>query len=587
MTRMNRIVYRSLAAVLLFSIFTACSGPISRDAPPAVTSGTEAGVPGGSVVYRLASPLKTLNYFLADDEPSIIVTLFLINDTLVRFDHSKQEHAPLLAESFTVASDGVTVDITLREGLKFSDGRPLTTADVEFTLKSIYDERTQSRIFRDSLLIAKKEIEPKIIDERRMQLIFPEKVAAVQNYLENLAVMPKHVLEPALKAGTLAEHWKITADPAGVVSSGAFRVEAVQAGERVTLGRNPHYWKRDAAGNQLPYLESLVLEIVSDANNAFARLQQNSIDVIDRIRASDYASLKTTEGAVKPLDAGPGLSTDHMWFNLNPAKKTGEPLVDQPKYRWFADKRFRRAIAHAIDRDSISANALQGLATPLYGFVPAGNRKWLDPGLQKIEYDLDKARTLLSEAGYNLRENAGKPELFDGSGNRLSFTLIVPAENEPRKLMAAVIQEDLAKLGIDMQIAPIDFQGAGERWSTTFDYDALLMGLSQTGTDPSGFSSFLKSSGSVHQWRPRQETPATEWEARVDDLVMRISQESDRDERRKMFNEVQAIYADEMPIIPIVSRHVVSAANVRVGNFAAAPFLPFSLWNADRLYIKQ
>ncbi len=587
MTWINGMLSRSLAAALCFSIMAACGGPVSKDSPTAVSSGMETGVSGGTIVYRLAAPLKTLNYFLADDEPSVIVTLFVLNDRLVAFDHAKQEHVPLLAESYTVGPDGVTVDLTLREGLKFSDGRPLTTADVEFTIKSIYDPRTQSRIFRDSLLVAGKEIQPKIIDERRMQMVFPEKVAAVQNYLENIAVMPKHILEGAFQSGTLAEHWKITADPNSVVTSGAFSVEAVQPGERITLKRNPHYWKRDEAGNQLPYLESLVLEIVGDANNAFARLQQNTIDMVDRIRATDFAALKTTAGSVKPFDAGPGLSTDHMWFNLNPEKKSGESLADQPKYKWFADKRFRRAVAHSVDRDSIATNALQGLATPLYGFVPIGNRRWRDPDLAKAEYDLDKARALLAEAGFTVRDNAGRPELSDAAGNRVAFTLIVPAENEPRKLMAAVIQEDLAKLGIEMQVAPIDIQGAGERWSTTFDYDALLMGLSQTGTDPSGFATLLKSSGSVHQWRPKQEKPATEWEARVDELVMRISQESNSDERRKMFNEIQAIFADEMPIIPIVSRHVASAANARVGNFAPASFLPFSLWNAERLYVKQ
>ena len=155
------------------------------------------------------------------------------------------------------------------------------------------------------------------------------------------------------------------------------------------------------------------------------------------------------------------------------------------------------------------------------------------------------------------------------------------------KLIAAVVQEDLAKLGINMQIAPLDLQGVAERWSKTFDYDAVLMGTSQSGTDPAGFVTFLKSSGSVHQWRPGQTTPASEWEARIDQLIISLSQESDREARRKAFNEIQAVMAEEMPVIPIVSRHVVSAANERVGNFVPAGFLPYSLWNAERLFIRQ
>lgn len=588
MKKSLRLIPRVLAAAFCFFLIVSCGGaPQNNSTASNSTLPQTTGKRGGSLVYRLTAPVKTLNYFMADDEPTIVATLFLLNDRIVTFDQAKQEHVPLLAESYTFAPDGQTLDITLRDGLKFSDGRPLTTADVEFTLKSIYDKRTGSPIFRDSLLIGGKEIESKIIDGRKMQLIFPEKVASVENYLENLAVIPKHALDADFQAGKLAESWKITSDPKMIVTSGPFVVDSVQAGERVTFKRNENYWKKDDAGNQLPYLDTLVLEVVADPNNTFARLQQNSIDIADRIRASDYAALKTTESAVKPYDAGPGLGTDHIWFNLNTKKNSGESLGSSPKYKWFADKRFRRAIAHAIDRSSIATNTLQGLATPLYGFVPAGNRAWLDGNLSKKEYDVEQARSLLKESGFTQRDNSGRPELFDAEGNRVEFTLIVPAENESRKLMAAVIQEDLVKLGIAMQIAPIDLKGVTDRWSNTFDYDAILMGTSQTGTDPAGFVTFLKSSGSVHQWRPAQKTPATDWEAKIDQLATRLSEESDREVRKQAFNEIQAIMAEETPVLSIVSRHVVSAANSRVGNFAPASFLPYSLWNAERLFVRE
>lgn len=542
---------------------------------------------GGTLVYRLTAPVKTLNYYLADDEPSVILTLFLLNDRLVSFDQSKQEHVPLVAESYTLAPDGKTLDVTLRDGLKFSDGQPITTADVEFTLRSIYDKRTASPIFRDSLLVGGKEIEPKIIDPRKIQLIFPEKVGSVENYLENIAVMPKHTLDAAFQAGTLAESMKIDADPRSIVTSGPFVVDSVQAGERVTLKRNPNYWKKDANGTQLPYLDSLVLETVRDPNNTFAQLQQGTIDIADRIRSSDFAALKTTEGSVKPFDAGPGLGTDHLWFNLNTAKKSGESLASTPKYKWFSDKRFRQAIAYAIDRNSIAANQLQGLATPLYGFVPAGNKAWMDTALAKKEYDLERSRSLLKDAGFSVRDSGRKPELTDASGNRVEFTLIVPAENEPRKLMAAVIQEDLAKLGIAMQVAPIELKAVTERWSDTFDYDAILMGTSQSGTDPAGFSTFLKSSGSVHQWHPEQQKPSTEWEAQIDELVTSLSQDANHESRKRAFDQIQSIMADETPVISIVSRHIVLGANSRVGNLIPASFLPYSLWNVEMLFIKD
>ena len=576
-----------LITAVVFLFLTASCGGSSSNPNNTGNSSIQTGKRGGSLTYRVTGPVNTLSYFAAKDEPSIIVTLFLINDRIVAYDHPKQEYVPLLAENYMPGADGRTLDLTLRDGLKFSDGRPLTTADVEFTLKAVYDKRTASPIFRDSLLVGEKEIEARIIDERKMQLIFPEKVASFENYLENLAVLPKHALEADLKAGKLESSWGISTDPATVVTSGPFIVDSVQPGEKVTLKRNPNYWRKDETGTQLPYLDSLVIETVSDPNNTFARLQQGTIDIADRIRATDFAALKTTEGPVKPHDAGPGLGTDHIWFNLNTKKSTGESLDSTPKYKWFSDKRFRNAIAYAIDRTTIAANTLQGLATPLYGFVPAGNKAWLDPNLPKKEYDLEKARALLKEAGFEQRDNGGKAELYDPAGSRVEFTLVVPIENEPRKRMAAVIQEDLAKLGIAMQVAPIDLQGVTARWSDTFDYDAILMGTSQTGTEPDGFATFLKSSGTVHQWHPKQKTPATEWEAKIDQLFTGLSEEPSREARHKMFNEIQGIIADETPVISIVSRHTISAANDRVGNFAPASFLPYSMWNAERLFVRE
>lgn len=575
-----------VAAACLF-LLASCGAPSSNSTGPSNSAQQTGGKRGGSLTYRVTGAVNTLSYFAAKDEPSIVVTLFLMNDRIVAYDHAKQEHVPLLAESYTPAADGRTLDLTLRDGLKFSDGKPLTTADVEFTLKSVYDKRTASPIFRDSLLVGGKEIETKIIDGRKMQLIFPEKVASFENYLENLAVLPKHALDGDSQAGKLESSWGITADPKTIITSGPFVVDSVQAGEKVTLKRNPNYWRKDETGALFPYLDSLIIETVSDPNNTFARLQQGTIDIADRIRSTDFAALKTSEGQVKPHDAGPGLGTDHIWFNLNTKKNTGESLESTPKYKWFNDKRFRNAIAHAIDRTTIATNTLQGLATPLYGFVPAGNKVWLDPNLAKKEYDLERARALLKEAGFEQRDNAGKPELYDSGGHRVEFTLIVPAENEPRKLMAAVIQEDLAKLGIAMQVAPIDLQGLTARWSDTYDYDAILMGTSQTGMDPAGFVTFLLSSGTVHQWHPKQKSPATEWEAKIDQLVTGISEEPDREARKRIFNEVQGIIADQTPVVSIVSRHTVSAANARVGNFAPAPFLPYSLWNAERLFVRE
>jgi peptide/nickel transport system substrate-binding protein len=577
-----------LAVFLLLPLLFSC-----RPLPPSnTTTGTAKpeqrgiGTRGGKLVYRLSSPPKTFNYLLANDEYSIVTAFFLLNSQLVEFDHSTQTYMPGLAEAWTMNADGHTVDIRLRDGLKFSNGQPLTSNDVAFTLEAIYDERNKAEVFRDALLINGKPVSVKVIDDRNLQFVFPETIAAPDNYLYNIAVLPRSALDADQKAGRLSEAWKITAPPGSVVSSGPFVVASASAAERIVLKRNPYYWKRDAQGTQLPYLDELTLEVVPDANQARAGLDQATIDIVDRIRPTDYASLLNAGGTVRAFDLGPGLGVDYMWFNLNPAKPDGTRL-NPVKLAWFSDARFRKAVSMAVDRDSIARSTLQGLATPLYGVVSPANKIWANPDLPKIAYDPVQAASLLQEAGFTRRGTAAAPELVDAQGNRVEFSLLVPAESEPRKLMAAVIQEDLAKLGIRMQVVPIEFAAVTNAWTKSYVYEAILLGLSVTDLEPATYASLMLSSGDAHQWRPNQKSPSTEWETKVDELFAEQARESDLEKRKLEFREIQRIVADASPVIPIVTRHVVSAANSRVGNFSPSPVFPYSMWNADELFIKQ
>jgi len=514
------------------------------------------------------------------------MAFYLLNSRLVEFDHSTQTYAPGLAEAWTMSPDRRSVDIRLRDGLKFSDGQPLTSNDVAFTLEAAYDERNKAEVFRDALLINGKPISVKVIDDRNLQFVLPETIAAPDNYLYNIAVLPRNALEADQKAGRLSEAWKITAPPASVVSSGPFVVASAAVSERIVLKRNPYYWKRDAKGTQLPYLDELTLEVVPDANQARVGLDQATIDIVDRIRPTDYASLLSAGGAVRAFDLGPSLGVDYLWFNLNPTTPDGTKL-NPAKLAWFSDARFRRAVSMAVDRDSIARSTLQGLATPLYGVVSPANRIWANPDLPKIEYDLAQAGSLLEEAGFTKRGATDAPELVDAQGNRVEFSLLVPAENESRKLMAAVIQEDLAKLGIKMQVVPIEFAAITNTWTKSHEYDAILLGLSVTDLEPSTYANLLLSSGDAHQWRPNQKSPSTEWETKVDQLFAEQARESDPGKRKSKFHEIQRIVADASAVIPIVTRHVVSAANARVGNFSPSPMFPYSMWNAEELFIKQ
>ncbi len=571
---------------LLAALFLAAACRSSK--PPETSSNSPAsrdrvlGNRGGAISYRVASPPQTFNYLKAADEPSLLVAFYLMGGRLVVFDHDTQRYAPGVAESWKLSDDGRGVEVTLRDGVRFSDGHPLTAEDVVFTLRAIYDERTAAPIFRDAMLVNNRRIEASALDARRLRLTFPDPVVAPEGYLSNLAVLPRHALEADFNRGAMGVAYGLTADPQSIVTAGAFAAHSVAPGERVTLRRNPHYWKKDGAGTPLPYLDELKIEVASDANNALARLRQGGVDIFDRIRPNDYAALRSAAGAVRAIDLGPGLNTDHLWFNLNSIRASKQPV----KHAWFSDARFRRAVSHAIDRETIASITLQGLATPLYGFVSPGNRAWAAEGLPRASYDLEKSRALLGEAGFTTRGGQTGAELYDARGNRVALTLIVPVESQPRVQMATVIQEDLAKLGIELQVAPIEFGEMTRRISQSYDYDAALLGASISEPDPSSYVNILRSGSPSHQWHPKQPKPATAWEARIDELLASQARESDHERRRAIFREIQIILAEQLPVIPLVARHTASAANQRVGNHRPSALLPYSLWNAEELFVR-
>ncbi|HLL73851.1 MAG TPA: ABC transporter substrate-binding protein [Pyrinomonadaceae bacterium] len=567
----------------------ATNGNANRPAAAELPREKTTGGRGGNLSYRLSAAPKTFNYIMAADEPTNLVAFFLLASRPVEFDHDRQDYAPALAESWRRSDDMRSVEITLRDGLKFSDGQPLTSEDVAFTLRALYDPKVASPIYSDAMKIGDKPFEARVVDPRRLTVVFPEPVLVPENYLSNLGVLPRHALEPELQKGAFDKAYGVTADPKSVVTSGKFMVEASAPGERVVLRRNPNYWMKDSAGSALPYLDTLTLEVITDENNAVARLRQGALDIYDRLRPADFASLRDAQGAgARAYDLGPGLYSDTLWFNLNPGKRAdGKPYVDPVKLAWFADARFRRAVSHAVDRQTIARNVWLGLATPLHGFITPGNRAWMASDLPRHEYDLERARAMLREAGFQTRGTAETPELFDARGNRVAFTILAPAGTKTRVDSAAVVQEDLRRLGMDVQVAPVENAQVSERINQTYDYEAVFFGIVVTEPDPSSYVALLRSGSPQHSWHPKQATPATDWERRIDELTAAQARETDQARRRELFREIQQIMAEQLPVIPVVSRHIPVAASPRVGNYRPSPLPPFSLWNAEELFVRQ
>ncbi len=559
------------------------------------------GARGGRLVVADRGTPKTFNYLLAGDAVSATVASYLMSSALAEMDHDTQAFVPGLAESWQASDGGKTITVKLREGLKFSDGTPITADDFLFTLKVAADEKSGA-LFRESFLIGGQPIKATKIDERTFKLEQAEAAASIESLLSIFRPLPRHKLEAAYEkdkvatkpnpAGSpspqtessFAKAWDIMAAPADLAVSGAFMLKEFVPNQRTILARNPNYWKKDKAGIQLPYLDELVIEAIPDANTMLLKFQQGEVDLMDNIAPASFATLKQqTPAGLSVKDYGPSMLTDFLWFNQNDGRDAGgQPLVDPVKRAWFADVRFRRAIATALDRTTIINNVLRGLGTPVSGLASPSNKRWFSADLPRYDFDLQKAKTLLQEAGFTSSANG----LLDKTGKPVEFTLIVDGTVAVRKDMATIIQEDLSKLGIKVNVAPLEKNVFVEMIEKKLNYDAAIHGYTPSDAEPSTLVSGLKTGGAQRYWFIGQKQAQEEWEKSFDRLAGEVSTVTDPIARKQKFDEVQKVFAEQLPLIPLVVRNFASGAKSNLGNYRPSVIIPRSLWNAEELFWK-
>ena len=173
--------------------------------------------------------------------------------------------------------------------------------------------------------------------------------------------------------------------------------------------------------------------------------------------------------------------------------------------------------------------------------------------------------------------------LYDRDGRRVEFSVITNAGNKARERMAVMIQQDLAQLGIRLNVVTLDLPSLLERISRTSDYEACLLGFSNDDPDPNAQMNVWLSSASNHQWNPNQKSPQTAWEAEIDRLMRAQASAADPKRRKAFFDRVQAIVREEEPFLYLVYKNSLSAVSPAVHNASPAALRPQSYWNAERL----
>jgi len=512
---------------------------------------------GGELHFCLRSEPKTLNPLLAADDASETIR-YLTGGVLVRVNRLTQELEPELATSWKVTNGGKTITFEVRDGLRFSEGTPFSAADVAFTMQQLMDPALHSPT-GDAFRASEGKFETQVLPKNRVRITFPAPIAGLDRLFDQVAIMSAK--SPQKEMAVL----------------GPYYVGENKAGSYLILKRNPNYWEKDPAGRQLPYIESVRLDIQQNRDMEMLRLTRGEIHFINSVDA-DYFDKIAAQDPAMAHDAGASLDSEEMWFN----QVANSPL---PAYKkaWFSSTNFRRAISEAINREDIARIVFRGHARPAVGPVSPANKFWFNAKLQPHPFDQKSALQRLAQDGFNLKDGT----LRDRDGHAVEFSVITNAGNKARERMATMIQQDLSGIGIKLNVVTLDFPSLIERITHSFDYEACLLGMVNDELDPDAQMTVWLSSADSHQWNPSQKTPATGWEAEIDKLMRAQASTLDPKKRKEDFDKVQEIAWQQEPFIYLVNKNALSAVSPALHNAHPVVLRPQVYWNIDQLSLSS
>ena len=557
--------------------------------PPVVVNCTP-GVRGGKLIISELGDPKTFNCITANEESSLDILRFMFWG-LLNFDVPDQKVEPGLAESWTNSPDGKTWTFHLRKNLRWSDGAPLTADDVLFTWNDVIFNPKIDNVARDQFIIHGKKFTVTKLDDRTIQVVTPEVFAPFLATFGTIPIIPKHIVEKPVADGIFSSAYGVNSKPDEVVGSGPYRLKEYKAAQYTVLERNPYFLEVDRNGTRLPYFDDVIFTVVPDFDAMSLRFLSGESDVDDNVLPYQYDKFKAAadQGKCKLLEPGVSLFMEFLCFNenTNVNPQTGKPLVDPIKLKWFRNTKFRQAISCAIDRQEIIKSVESGRAVPAYGFDTAGDGKWFNPNIQTYPYDPAKSAALLKEIGIERRN--GDEFMTDSNGNKIEFVLNINTGSPGATKQALLVISDLKKLGINAILQPVEFNTLIAKLTDTYDYECAFSALGSGGlADPSENMNVLKSSGFTHDWFPRQKSPSTPWEARIDQLMDDQMQTLDEARRKKDFDEVQVIMAEQQPLIFTITPFLYAAIRADVGNVRPTALNSYrATWNAEELYYQK
>ena len=508
---------------------------------------------GGELRFCLRTEPKTFDPLLVDDDSSLSIR-YLTGGVLARINRHTQELEPELAESWKVSKDQKEITFKLRHGVHFSDGSPFAADDVAFTMNRVMEPSLHSST-GDAFRSSNGTVTTKVIATDQVSIVFSAPIAALDRLFDQVAIMSVH---SAKKERAVL---------------GPFMVADYKAGSSIRLERNPYYWKKDTQGRRLPYLDAINIDIQPNRDVEMLRFKRGELDLINALDTDYFDRLGATSPNIVH-DAGPSLDSDFMWFN-----QVATAPIPEYKRAWFRSTNFRRAVSEAINRDDISRIVYNGHAQPAVGPVSPANKFWFNSSLKAVAHNPQAALDLLKADGFHMQNGT----LLDKSGDPVEFSIVTNAGSKPRERVSVLIQEDLGKIGIKVNLVPLDFPSLLERISQKFNYECAILGFRNVGLDPNEQMNIWLSSAEDHAWSPQQKAPETAWEAEIDKLMRAQASTPNLKKRKEAFDRVQEIVYEQAPFIYLINQNALSAVSTSVAGASPGILYPQTFWNAERL----
>ncbi len=543
------------------------------------------------VVLSILSDPKTFNAVLSQESPNIFGLTY---EGLITENPLTAEKEPALAESWDISDDKLTIVFTLREGLKWSDGKPLTADDVVFSYNDLYLNEKIPNNYRDGFRVGSKGDFPTIrkLDDRRIEFKITEPFAP---FLDNASVpiLPAHILRQTIQetdakgSPKFLSTWGTDTLPEKIIVNGPYKLKEYVTSQRVVFEKNPYYWKKDQQENQLPNIQNVIWAIVESTDTSLLQFRSGSLDSIN-VSPEYFSLLKREEdrGDFTIYNGGAAYGTVFISFNQNRGKRDGKPLVDPLKSEWFNNVNFRKAIAYGIDRPRIINNIYRGLGSPQNTQVSVQS-PYYNQSVKGYDYAPEKAKELLLQEGFTYNSEG---KLLDSKGNKVEFNLITNAGNKIREAMGAQIKEDLGKLGMQVNFSPLAFNVLVDKLSNSLDWEAHIIGF--TGGNEPHSPNIWYTDGNLHMFnqepqpgtKPITGRVVSDWEKKIEQLYVAGSQELDMDKRKEIYNEAQVLVSEYLPFIYLVNPYSLAAVKDRFDGIQYSA-LGGAFWNIEKLSV--